>query len=543
MALGFLKKMRIRLSALFMALCLATCALVAHAELQPTQFSAMNDLCQRFGPKTGWKCGNNPCAWTGVTCNPQGTSVTHLIIPKVALDTVSLLSIPSSISALSDLVFHNLRLDSVYATSEQSISSQRSVSHQQQVTFVSSKTTASASKDSGDVSKTSRYTSGAASLASVAQSSPNDVNATEVYPIAHCWVSVRDNTTLSFYALFGYESTTSLNASGPIYNITGGFESTPPRTTFVEGRNLLVFAIAASEPIVTMNFMVLPNANETLTPSDYKFLSQSINTTNQGSQCPNTTLDFIVTYPSPPTTGDLAANVRELYSAAIPYPINLINTSNYNWNETRRAAFAVGDIAVTMAPGATENPFFAYTNGLAGRSLPGDASTGAAEGGVAFTSYFPSTGGEPTPEDIPPPPGLNSSAKGAIAICIIVGVLIVAAAIFLFCLRSTHKLPTTTREDQSKLIRRNNRTKNGDVEQGRHGAVVPVVNVPNEISDESPRTKVVPVKKKNVAKEEVGDSEVYVAKRYDSPAATSSSTNDKYSSSSSTPEDKNIRVV
>lgn len=294
-------------------------------------------------------------------------------------------------------------------------------------------------------------------------------NVTEVFPIAHCWLSRTVNTTTRTYALFGYDSTANISSgSESLYNISGGFELNPPIYNFTEGVHPLTIAVEVAASIVTLSFaeQFPPSVNGS-TPAYFpNALMIALNTSNTDFKCPNNSLTFNVSYPSA-TTSNLANRVQELYSEQIPYPISLLNVTEITNSSAKRAALAVGDLQVVMRPSPTDSPYLAYATGIGAQGLPGDATTGAASGTPQISSNVPVYGGEPTPDDLPPPPGLNAFAKGAIAICIIVGVLIVSVSIALACLSKDNTLPITSKQDQSKSVRVNKKRTKRDIESGK----------------------------------------------------------------------------
>lgn len=303
-------------------------------------------------------------------------------------------------------------------------------------------------------------------------------NITAVYPMRHCWVSRTENTSTSYYALFGYDSTTNFTSSEIIYNITGGYEVTEPITTFRSGKHPFTFAIISSSDVVTLSFVdqFSPSVNGSSPQYFPNFQSISMNMSNPDLQCPNRTLNFTVGYPSS-NSSNLISHLRQLYSTRIPYPIELVTVAFTVSNDTdsdneavlsrRQAPPSGNNYTISMYPGAdVEHPYYSYALGIGANEVPSDGVTGpAAAIGAVVISPIPVRGGLPTPEDLPPPPGLNAFAKGAIAICIIVGVIIVAVSILILCLSKTNSLPTTSRREQNKLIRKRRRRR-ADVEQG-----------------------------------------------------------------------------
>lgn len=313
----------------------------------------------------------------------------------------------------------------------------------------------------------------------------------EVFPIAHCWVQRTINTTTRFYAIFGYEATTNFTSAPNIYNITGGYEYTEPIVDWHDGIHALTIMIESSATIVTLSFadQFTPSVNGSAPAYFPDVLVQSLNISNEGQRCPNSTLDFTLNYPSS-TSSNLTGHVRQLLSQQIPYPIDLISATATSNSTSKRATLATGGVAVSMRPSETFHPYYSYTLGIGGREAPSDAETGAASGLPVVTSKdVPYVGGEPTPDELPPPPGLNSFAKGAIAICVIVGVLIVGVSIALVCLSKDDKLPTTTKGEQSKAIRRR-RKRERDIEKGEMSVPLSKAAVVEDAPVEESGTKV-----------------------------------------------------
>lgn len=71
-------RMRSPLLLLLALLCLGGCLQFTNAALRPTHLNAMRLLCASVGPAVSWTCLDNPCTWSGVSCDPQGSSVVRL---------------------------------------------------------------------------------------------------------------------------------------------------------------------------------------------------------------------------------------------------------------------------------------------------------------------------------------------------------------------------------------------------------------------------------------------------------------------------------
>lgn len=358
---------------------------------------------------------------------------------------------------------------------------------------------------------------------------PGERNVTEVFPVAHCWFSRKVNTSTKTYALFGYDSTAKFSSgSEPIYNISGGFELNTPVFNYSEGIHPLTFAVEASSTIVALSFagQFTPSSNST-TPAYFPdALTLALNTSNTEFRCPNNTLRFFVSYPSS-TSSNLANHTRELYAEQIPYPLALLNVSVYsnssnssNSTNTRRASLAAGNLEVAMAPSETENPYLSYVLGIGAQGPPSDATTGESSGLPIVLSRVPLYGGEPTPDDLPPPPGLNAFAKGAIAICIIVGVLIVAVSIALACLSKDNTLPITSKQAQSKSVRVKKKRTKRDIESGK-------LLAPSTEETEHAHDEVVEHQKEALANEHAAESA-------DAEASSEAPASEQISSKSST---------
>lgn len=296
-----------------------------------------------------------------------------------------------------------------------------------------------------------------------------------IYPLAHCWTHYNSK----YYAYFGYEATGERLTESSIYNITGGWEANLPIIDFASGRRLLTFAIEADEEIVTLSFAdqhasdgsePAPSSGPTSQPPAVPALYiQSLNTSDTSRRCPNITLKFVLSYPNAADFGNLSSNVHQLLSDNLPYPFELITTSDADESGSKRDMMAAGDVDIGLVPDATNDPYYAYATGIGNNPPPSDSNTGEPASRARLTSAVPTTGGtsgsapQPSKDE---PPALSKFAKGAIAICVIVGVLIVIMAIALACMRKSDKLPTSSRAKQDKAIRKKNKKRNGDIEQG-----------------------------------------------------------------------------
>jgi hypothetical protein len=260
-------------------------------------------------------------------------------------------------------------------------------------------------------------------------------------PLQHCWETVGGET----YAYFGYESSGSVNASVVTLNVTNGVVYLSPNETYDAGLHFLSMIVLVENTSlgVSLDF----GTGE----------SQLMEIGSASSNCPNISLQLFVSYPSASNVTNLDEEVHDLLSTSLPYPAELLEVVALEIFKR-----VPGDLNVMLHPGSSVSQYMASSQMMT-RPLPSSGETGEAAGRGILLTRIPVIGGSsspslgPLPESPTGPPGLTSSAKGAIAICVIIGVAIVVIAftILLFGKRrgSHSKLPVVSKEDQDKSIR------------------------------------------------------------------------------------------
>jgi hypothetical protein len=269
-----------------------------------------------------------------------------------------------------------------------------------------------------------------------------------VLPLAHCWTV--GNSSDEVFALFGYEAQGSVNSALLDLNVTNGVLDAYPEV-FLAGDHAISIRVKVTNTshLVRLGF----GLGET----------ESVDPSNDNSQCPNATFTFIVNYPNTTNVSNIAAAVRNLYSSFIPYPFDLLTTRDYN------AKREPGEVEVTMQPGQGANPMLAASE-LFSQPLPQTSETGTSSGPARVVTDIPTEGGTPSVEKSPdagpsPPPGLTAQAKGAIGISIAVGLLIILIALLLVISPKAQKLPIVSKLEHDKSGRQIKPKK-----KGKHGS-------------------------------------------------------------------------
>lgn len=261
-------------------------------------------------------------------------------------------------------------------------------------------------------------------------------SSTSVVPLVHCWEMLEGEV----YGYFGYETTISTEVSQALVNVTNGRVEISPETMFETGRWPLTIVIEvenASHPVsIQMGLGEVQKLE----------ISES-------TKCPNISLEIGVSYPNATNMGNLTEEVHDLYVAWVPYPAELLTVENVQKR-------VLGDLSLLFAPNASYSTYTASAL-LLGRPLPSNQVTGNAAGSASLKTPIPTSGGSlpptsgpalPSPSPIRPP-SFTASAKGAISICIIVGVLIVGFSLWLFIAKRTSSLPLVSKDKQDKSIR------------------------------------------------------------------------------------------
>ena len=242
-------------------------------------------------------------------------------------------------------------------------------------------------------------------------------------------------------ALFGYEVAVEVNVTDvPMTVINGEVQFSPFSTIYHAGRNLLAFSILVhnQSEIVSLSF-----GDQT----------QKIDANSTSMQCPKAAISFVISYPNATNPSNLTTAVKQLYSQAIPYPLNLTEVANVV------AKRAVGDVQISLLPGTGVSPYISFVS-LQSKALPQNAETGAvgSQQAKVNSASVPTIGGA-IPPVIPPseppfgPPHLTSFATGAITICVLIGVLILLLILTGFVVSKTTKLPTATKGQSDKSVR------------------------------------------------------------------------------------------
>ena len=211
-------------------------------------------------------------------------------------------------------------------------------------------------------------------------------------------------------ALFGYEVSSDVNMTEATLQVVNGFLNlSGASATYHAGRHSLAFSVVVQD----LSLLVSISVGSVI---------QTIDANAASWRCPNISLSFVVSYPHTIYLSNLTEEVHQIYSTAMMYPFDLLQTMNAT---AKRVA---GDVQVTLSPGTGISPFVSLTL-LQSHPLPENTNTGAPSSQqLLLLSTIPSTGGIPVkvPVSIPAqPPGLSLTAKGAIAICVLVAVLII----------------------------------------------------------------------------------------------------------------------
>ncbi|KAC9540712.1 hypothetical protein R6Q59_036419 [Mikania micrantha] len=85
----------------------------ASCQLPSSQLTAMNNLHELLQNNTNWDASSNPCSWTGVSCTPDGSSITKLSLSSILINDASWSNLVCTIETLESLDLSDNRLTEI----------------------------------------------------------------------------------------------------------------------------------------------------------------------------------------------------------------------------------------------------------------------------------------------------------------------------------------------------------------------------------------------------------------------------------------------